>query len=434
MLGYFPTNNEFTAKDVVNRIKNYHSLLGAKNVSIAGICMDAFPTQLCAMKYLSNFGNIYEELGFSFAFNPSTCFCLSQDIFHLLNRKKTRLLNAKCDLWIGKKLATVNHIRMILENPNYSKLDHGLIFSDVNSHDPTRDKMNTHATLRLIDGKIENLLLSIEGSEATSVYLRLMRCIYEAFVKEDTSDFERLYKSTFAVHFVRIWKKNIENEGLSEENFVTKSIWECIELNHAFLFGMISRGKGKHIPRVNSQWCENLFRSLRSCTASSLTEINFSIEIFKNKLNQLQSLESIGNDLRKEKVWIPKKFDALEDDCPEFEDECIDKSNVSILPTVESNEAAIKKGIMEAIACAEQLEMQIDDIDLKKYLKLPNVNENLSTEQREYCKKYYQVYDIEFENIPLDNETIEGEHVVFKNVKLLNTPIGKKFFFFNFST
>jgi hypothetical protein len=45
------------------------------------------------------------------------------------------LLSSTAELWLGNKSISINHLYDIINNANYSKLDHGLTKSDINPKD-----------------------------------------------------------------------------------------------------------------------------------------------------------------------------------------------------------------------------------------------------------------------------------------------------------
>ncbi|CAF4292534.1 unnamed protein product, partial [Rotaria magnacalcarata] len=55
-----------------------------------------------------------------------------QDPTHLVTKWRNRLLSATAELCLGNQSISINHLHDIIENDNYSKLDHGLTKSDIN--------------------------------------------------------------------------------------------------------------------------------------------------------------------------------------------------------------------------------------------------------------------------------------------------------------
>lgn len=415
--------------DTVNRIKLYNQALGERQISLSYFASDAAPNQFSAMKFLVKFGECYIENGFEFAYNPHTSYKCIQDTIHLINRLKNRLMNKNCHLWIGSKIASMNQIKILVDDPLLSRLDHGLILSDVNCNDESRDKMSFHSTLRIMDIKVEVCLHSIEGSQGTRMYLKLMRYIHDSFLKTDESPRERLYKAIYALTFLRVWKNFIETHMLPAECFVTKSCWESLELNVGFLYKLVVEKRANKILISDSQKCENLFRQVRSITDSGLTEINFSCSTFFNKINQVQSIEMIGNELRKNGVWIQKKYDTLVDDndSSDSENEDIEMESYDFLI-----EETIHDAVNEAKCDAIFYDMLPTEINLQNHFKCPNLKENLSQEQREYSEKYFKLYGVEIESVNIDGIAIEDDHVKFKNLYILNCAIGKLTFLNDF--
>ncbi|KAG5672701.1 hypothetical protein PVAND_002810 [Polypedilum vanderplanki] len=425
VLGVFPTNNEYTIKDVMNRWKFIIDELSTQNIVVDFISTDGAPTLLGAMKALTSFGTAKFNFHFKSPLNMmSTLFPCVQDGIHIANKLKTRIINDNHQLFIGNYLASVQHLQKLVIDPDLSKLNHGLTYSDVNAFDQSKDKMNFQSTMRICDDKVLDLLKGHNSYLGTYLYLKLLNSFLRAYILENEKTTDRIINSTYVVTFLRLWRRNLEIKGLTADNFISKNAWESIELNHSFLLRIVKIGKGHLLTLCSSQSCENFFRTLRSLTSSGLTEINFDFYECMMKINKVQALELLHNELRKTDYVMNQKYNLEQeiDNQPEVENEISHQGeeNLSEEEIVNMMEAATNLAKYDATLCGMQSnEMLI----LSNHFTFPNLEQSLRNETANFMKKYHRTYEIEFEEIPLEDGPIEGALVVYKNVKLLNIPI-----------
>ena len=82
------------------------------------------------------------------------------------------------------------HIEQLINDDNYTKLDHGLMKSDINP----KDRQNYNSCIKLISDDVINLLKNSMDTNGTVVYLTLLKMIVKAYIDKSTSIHER--KST----------------------------------------------------------------------------------------------------------------------------------------------------------------------------------------------------------------------------------------------
>ncbi|KAK3922650.1 Histidine--tRNA ligase [Frankliniella fusca] len=115
------------------------------------------------------------------------------------------------------------------------KSQHLLNHSDINP----KDKMNYEAMRRMCAKKVTNLLrLKVVGSEATALYLDMMREVVEAFNSVELQPLARIEMIWKWVFYLRIWRDWVlKTEGYNlENNFITSNAYQCIEVNaHAMI-------------------------------------------------------------------------------------------------------------------------------------------------------------------------------------------------------
>jgi hypothetical protein len=128
-----------------------------------------------------------------FFLNRNQLFLFFQDPVHLVTKWRNRLLSSKADLCIGNDKISMAHIEQLINNNNYTKLDHGLTKSDINP----KDRQNYNSCIKLISDDVINLLNDSMDTNGTVVYLTLLKMIVKAYIDKSTSIRER--KSIFKI-------------------------------------------------------------------------------------------------------------------------------------------------------------------------------------------------------------------------------------------
>lgn len=170
---------------------------------------DADPRLFGAMKKMTGFGKRYDIRGLC---TPLICninsgvFALS-DVHHLLNNFKNRMTDPTSNLKIGKFFVSSNFLKILINLPNISRNDHLLRAQDVGTFDMTKDKMNTESTKRICEPIVIELLSKVPGSQGTSIYLKVMRAIYDSFINTETNDLDRLFYAFYSLSILRRWRK-----------------------------------------------------------------------------------------------------------------------------------------------------------------------------------------------------------------------------------
>lgn len=295
VLGLFPTDNSYSMPVVVKRWREINNFFVKNNIQLR-IASDADPRMLGAMKQMSCFGKKFSIPG-----TNMNLYCdihsdikFISDPLHELNNLKNRMSDCTGNLKIGKFYVKMNFLKILVNKPNISRIDHFLSNSDIGSYDSTKDKMNVNATRKICDQKVIDLLESVSGSEGTVAYLKIMRAIHDAFITVEITDRERLYKGFWALHMVRTWRNNTQIG--EREKFITNVNWCCLEINVSYLYELVLKGKVRDVILWNSQTCEEYFRTLRAMTPSGLTQINFSLKDSLHRLNRVEQIFKIVNE------------------------------------------------------------------------------------------------------------------------------------------
>ena len=89
---------------------------------------------------------------------------------------RNRMLSKTATLIMGDQLVSLDILRQILTSS--SKLFHGLVSSDLNP----KDHQNYASCIRISRDEIFEALDTIDGSNATAIYIRLLRSIIDAYI------------------------------------------------------------------------------------------------------------------------------------------------------------------------------------------------------------------------------------------------------------
>jgi len=114
-------------------------------------------------------------------------FLFLQDPTHLVTKWRNRLLSPTAELRIGKQSIIMEHLHRIVENDDYTKLDHGLTKSDLNP----KDKQNYSSCLKLVSDDLLKILISDPCAQGTFLYLQLLQLIISAYIERSTPIVQR---------------------------------------------------------------------------------------------------------------------------------------------------------------------------------------------------------------------------------------------------
>ncbi|CAF4378343.1 unnamed protein product [Rotaria magnacalcarata] len=108
----------------------------------------------------------------------------STDPTHLVTKWCNRLLSATEELCLGNQSISINHLHDIIENDNYSKLDHGLTKSDINPN----DRQNFSSYLKLTSNDLFNILNATVDTRGTLLYFQVLKAIIVAYIEKSNSN------------------------------------------------------------------------------------------------------------------------------------------------------------------------------------------------------------------------------------------------------
>jgi len=110
-----------------------------------------------------------------------------QDPTHLVTKWRNRLLSSTAQLRIGHQYIIMEHLFNIIEDNNYSKLDHGLTRSDLNP----KDKQNYASCFKITSDDVLSILINNTNTYGTFIYLKLLKLIILSYIEKTTSIKER---------------------------------------------------------------------------------------------------------------------------------------------------------------------------------------------------------------------------------------------------
>ena len=238
---------------------------------------------------------------------------------HLATKIRNRLLSETATLLLGNELVSIDVLREILSSS--SKLYHGLVAADLNP----QDHQNFASCWRVTREEIFKVLSAIDDSSATSIYIRLLRSVIDAYIDKSKPLMERIFHAwtgVFISRFWRVWIDKMWKTRLDKLSFVLTqgrnisqrasrtstqqysmtipSIFS-LELNaHCLVYLALLVAAGTlpeevlSIDRFYSQTCEAIFRDARAFSSSSSCGVNFSVLRFINLSDKLSHFQPMS--------------------------------------------------------------------------------------------------------------------------------------------
>lgn len=209
-----------------------------------------------------------------------------------------RTISNEKKLPFGKHYINWNHLHFLL--CNFSKGEHQLTATVLN---PV-DRQNFVSVLRMCHPRVINLLIqNVKDSQATVVFLNLMRDVIDYFLDQNISSLERIRKMWYPIFIIRIWRQFIKSHKryTLKDNFLTLNCYTCLELNaHSLVLCML------HLQKINrpdlflpylfeSQPCECMFRQFRSFSSTYSTVTNCTIKDAISRISKIQLQNEIAH-------------------------------------------------------------------------------------------------------------------------------------------
>lgn len=262
-------------------------------IEIDGISSDGDQRLLSSMRH--NF-SVKQNTSLMEHSHISEIICFLQDILHIATKLRNRLLNLLIALVIGNRVASVTHLKMLINI--IAKSIHGLVYSDICPD----DRQNFDSLRRVMQPKVRDALAKyVVGSEATIEYIRLCHEITSSLVDVNMPPLERLsliWRSTFFLRAWRLFIKKSDSLDL-DSNFITANAYACVELNAQNLIILMKKFREIgldefFVPTVfNSQACEETFRKIRSMGTMNFTKVNFTLLELMHLVGRVELMNDI---------------------------------------------------------------------------------------------------------------------------------------------
>lgn len=288
-LAAWGTNQKFTAAQVDKRLKITISELEKFGIEVLGFSGDGDSRILKVQRQYSGLGDVsYMNEYFFSKLGTAPLFCI-QDLLHIVGKIGNRALKLSFPLKIGKTIIPLkSDLKLLIKN--VPRVVHGLCESDLDNN----DKMNKTKKIKMCHVRVDVALreMSNKDTQATRLFLRLMRCVYEPFDKQDLTVKERIGLSWYATFILRGWKAfNTSQEFLTDNAYICQEI-NCHNLVMLVQYLRNTSNTESFIPsKMNSQTCESFFRRLRAFTTSELTQTNFDVKEAMNRIDKIMLLE-----------------------------------------------------------------------------------------------------------------------------------------------
>lgn len=307
----YGTNGKNSARDVSNRWSTITEKLQEHGIKVLTISSDSDPRYNSAMKANSMLGqtnDIFPDVDWFSSRNASPPFYF-QDTVHLGTKMRNHLLktigNSK-KFPFGKIDTTelfiqVDHLKHLLSK--FNKDQHCLTETTIN---PV-DRQNFDSVLRICHPQVISLLEKhVPDSNATIVFLNIMRNSIDALTKAGIEPLERIELSWYPLFMVRIWRQYILSHSsyTLKDNFLSANCFTCFELNaHSLVLVLLYLEQIKQpslfMPEIfNSQPCESFYRQIRSFTSTYSTVANCSVKEIINRISKIQLQSDISHSLR----------------------------------------------------------------------------------------------------------------------------------------
>lgn len=286
----YGSDNKFTSVDVINKWNYIIETLKQKNIEVLVISSDSDPRYNSAMKQCSKLGAHSNIYGIK---NKFGAFCV-QDMVHIATKLRNFFLRTALNIKIipfGNRFIKLQHLLYIVAN--FRKDLHELTASILNPI----DKQNFASVQHMYDKRVINLLkCEVDKSEATALFLDMIRDITESYMDPTLTPLERVRKIWYPLFIIRIWKKFISNSKKYKlkDNFLSTNCYSCLELNgHSMIEIMLYLKEAKReelfLPYLlGSQQCESTFRQLRSLTSTYSTVTNCTVKESVSRVSKIQ--------------------------------------------------------------------------------------------------------------------------------------------------
>ena len=190
MLSAYGSDGRYTSSDIVLRWKTIFDRFQEKSIRILGYSTDCDPKYLRSMRLVTGFftsssnpsihydGNIFlvapDPKWAWFYLRLDQQFLCMQDPVHLITKLRNRLLSSTATMLLGNESINVNFLLQLIRD--FSKLDHGLVKSDV----VPKDRQNYLSCFKISDDCVLQTLEKMKNTRAICIYLKVSKRITKA--------------------------------------------------------------------------------------------------------------------------------------------------------------------------------------------------------------------------------------------------------------
>lgn len=336
-----------------------------------------------------------------------------QDTTHIGTKMRNFLLrtikNAR-KLPFGRYFIQIDHLYQIQNR--FSRDKHQLTNTALNPF----DRQNFDSVLRICDSKVIELLKNhVNGSEATVMYLNILKNIIDSFMDDNLTPLERLHKIWYSIFIVRIWRKYIIDTDslILKDNFLSSYCYVCLELNAQSLvllmlyLSEIDKPGFLKLNRLDSQQCEKFYSQLRSFTSTFSTKANCTVKEIMSRINKIQLQNYISGGGVSEFVF-PKQISSN------------GHKNISevALPSKDAIVETIKHSKTEAIDDAIEIGLLSKE---ERYIKLDCKSEAYKPKAKQRSFKDKQKYVDKKNMVQLQSVSLINHAYKFKNKSVIST-------------
>lgn len=379
-LAMFGSDCAYTSEDVEHRWEYITSELNKLNIEVIIISSDSEPKYNRTMRKLS-------KLGFKTTIPGLNWFsCDTKDIkppfyvqdpTHIGTKLRNFLLRFRHKQIPFSPTSSIEleHLYTLLHT--VSKDQHLLTASTLNP----RDRQNFSSVLRMCSKKVTTLLKEkVQDSEATVIFLEMIRDVLDSFMSTNLTPLERVEKIWYSVFILRIWKRFIKShrQYKLKNSFLTSYCYSCIELNAHTIVLCLAYLKENNLSSwfqpnfYSSQPCESTFRLLRSLTTTYSTVANCSVKESVSRVSKIQLQSEIIHR------------NAAHFDFPKAKK--YEHKNVHDLPANSELINVIEKCKRDAIIAAKRLGFEIDE-SVELSCDILPVNCDLSKKKKQRNRK-----------------------------------------------
>lgn len=183
LLASYGTDSRYTANDIILRWKKIFEKFREKHIRVLGYSTDCDSKYLRSMRVITGFftksmnrNELFGDHAFVLAscsqwvwfyLRPQQYFLCLQDPTHLTTKLRNRLLSSKASMMLGNESININFLLQLIKD--FSKLDHGLVKSDI----VPKDRQNFSSCIKISSDCVLQTLEKMQNTRAICIYLKV---------------------------------------------------------------------------------------------------------------------------------------------------------------------------------------------------------------------------------------------------------------------